>query len=86
MLVGDPRDIPTNCPRREGHVVRNGDRDLRVRAGQRAITERRRGESSRRGGRGVLDEIDERGGGNGVWKGEADGEGTKERPKEEEMY
>jgi hypothetical protein len=68
MLVGDPGDVLTDCARREGHVVRDGDRDPRIRVD--------------RGGGGVLDEIDERGGGDGVWKQEgreADGEGTKER-------
>jgi hypothetical protein len=72
MLVGDPGDVLANCPRREGHVVRDGDRDPRVRV-------------DRRGG-GVLDEIDEGGGGDGVCKQEgreADGEGTKERWREE---
>jgi hypothetical protein len=59
MLVGDPGDVLANCSRREGHVVRDGDRDPRVRV------DRRGG-----GGGGVLDEIDEGGGGDGVWKQE----------------
>jgi hypothetical protein len=74
MLVGDPGDVLVDCARREGHVVRDGDRDPRVRV-------------ERRGGGGVLDEIDERGGGDGVWKQEgreADGKGTKERRRREE--
>jgi hypothetical protein len=57
MLLGDPGD----CPRREGHVVRDGDRDPRVRVDRRG------------GGGGVLDEIDERGGGDGVWEQEGRG-------------
>jgi hypothetical protein len=61
MLVGDPGNVLTDCARREGHVVRDGDRDLRVRV------ERRGGGG---GGGGVLDEIDERGGGDGVCKQE----------------
>jgi hypothetical protein len=75
MLVGDPRDVLTDCARREGHVVRDGDRDPRIRVD--------------RGGGGVLDEIDERGGGDGVWKqegGEANGERegkTEERRQRE---
>jgi hypothetical protein len=72
MLVGDPGDVLADCARREGHVVRDGNQDPRVRV-------------ERRGG-GVLDEIDERGGGDGVWKQEgrgAVGEGTKQRRREE---
>jgi hypothetical protein len=71
MLVGDPGNVLANCPRREGHVVRDGDRDPRVRV-------------DRRGGE-VFDEIDERGGGDGVWKQERreeDGDGTKQRRRE----
>jgi hypothetical protein len=76
MLVGDPGDVLVDCAGREGHVVRDGDRDPRVRVDGRGG-----------GGGEVLDDIDERGGGDGVWKQEgreADGEGTKERRRRED--
>jgi hypothetical protein len=66
MLVGDPGDVYSRIVRDEGHLVRDGYRDLRVRVDGR--------------GGGVLDEIDERGGGDRVCKQEgreAHGEGTK---------